>query len=118
MTGKDLERAATWLSQSALGKEPKPTTLHLAYINASKGLAESMLKRRVIAAFFAFILAIGVVWVRPLDVDAGCVRQFSFLVLPSPVSHTAGLGRLLLCARIFALLCLLLVHVKLGAMVR
>ena len=98
-----------WLSQSALGKSPQPTLLHLSYIKASNALAESMLKRRVIAMFFAFILAIGVIWVR-------CARSINACMLPLITMHStlavvcnfivvcaAGLGRLFLCARVFAL---------------
>eukprot|EP00462_Mataza_sp_D1_P001800 CAMPEP_0175097510 /NCGR_PEP_ID=MMETSP0086_2-20121207/5328_1 /TAXON_ID=136419 /ORGANISM="Unknown Unknown, Strain D1" /LENGTH=226 /DNA_ID=CAMNT_0016371031 /DNA_START=27 /DNA_END=704 /DNA_ORIENTATION=- len=46
LTGLDLQRAKHWLSASALGKEPKPTTLHLSFITASDALATSMKKRR------------------------------------------------------------------------
>jgi hypothetical protein len=60
--GNDLKRAQQWLSASALGKEPKPTTLHLSFITASQALASSMQKRRVIAIFFAFIVSIGIIW--------------------------------------------------------
>lgn len=59
---KELEKAKHWLSASALGKQPKPTTLHLSYINASDVLAQSMKKRRLIAVFFLFIVAIGIIW--------------------------------------------------------
>lgn len=60
--GDDLQRAQHWLSASALGKEPKPTTLHLSHINDSQALEESMNKRKLIAVFFAFIVAIGILW--------------------------------------------------------
>eukprot|EP00455_Lapot_gusevi_P054100 TRINITY_DN858_c0_g1_i1.p1 TRINITY_DN858_c0_g1~~TRINITY_DN858_c0_g1_i1.p1 ORF type:complete len:267 (+),score=74.69 TRINITY_DN858_c0_g1_i1:107-907(+) len=60
--GNDLKRAQQWLSASALGKEPKPTTLHLSFITASQALASSMQKRKIIAVFFAFIVAIGIIW--------------------------------------------------------
>jgi len=59
---QDLEKAKHWLSASALGKEPKPTTLHLSYITASGVLQESMVKRKMIAMFFLFIVAIGIIW--------------------------------------------------------
>jgi hypothetical protein len=62
LSGNDLQRANHWLSASALGKEPKPTTLHLSFITASGSLAESMEKRQMIAVFFFFIVAIGIIW--------------------------------------------------------
>lgn len=62
LTGPDLDKAKHWLSASALGKEPKPTTLHLSFITASDSLATSMKKRRWIAVFFAFIVVIGIFW--------------------------------------------------------
>lgn len=58
--GDDLQRAQHWLSASALGKQPKPTTLHLSFINDSQALEESMNKRKLIAVFFLFIVAIGI----------------------------------------------------------
>jgi len=47
LTGQDLQRAKHWLSASALGKEPKPTTLHLSFITASDALATSMKKTQI-----------------------------------------------------------------------
>lgn len=60
--GKDLERAKHWLSAAALGREPKPTTLHLSFITASDSLDSSMQKRRIIAMFFAVIVIVGIIW--------------------------------------------------------
>lgn len=62
LTGEDLIKAKNWLQASALGREPKPTTLHLSFITASDSLSVSMKKRKMIAVFFAFIVAIGIIW--------------------------------------------------------
>jgi len=59
---KDLTRAQHWLSASALGKAPKPTTLHLSFITASSALDSNMKKRKLIAIFFGVIVAIGIIW--------------------------------------------------------
>lgn len=58
----DLTRANHWLSASALGRAPKPTTLHLSFITASSALDGSMKKRRLIAMFFFVIVTIGIAW--------------------------------------------------------
>ena len=58
----DLKKAEHWLNASALGKEPRPTTLHLSFITASHHLTESMRRRRLIALFFLFIVTIGIIW--------------------------------------------------------
>lgn len=62
LIGEDLVKARHWLSASALGKQPRPTTLHLSYITASESLSSSMKKRSLIAVFFAFIVVIGIIW--------------------------------------------------------
>lgn len=62
LRGDDLVRASHWLMASALGREPKPTTLHLSFIRASEELSSSMKKRKLIALFFAFVVAIGIIW--------------------------------------------------------
>jgi len=59
---QDLVRAQHWMSASALGKEPKPTTLHLSFITASTMLSSSMKKRKLIAFFFLIIVIIGIAW--------------------------------------------------------
>lgn len=59
---KDLTRAQHWLAASALGRSPKPTTLHLSFITASAALDSSMKKRRLIAMFFGVIVTIGIAW--------------------------------------------------------
>lgn len=62
LTDKDLTRAQHWLSASALGKSPKPTTLHLSFITASSALDGNMKKRKLIAIFFGVIVTIGIIW--------------------------------------------------------
>lgn len=62
LRNKDLTRAQHWLAASALGRSPKPTTLHLSFITASAALDSSMKKRRLIAMFFGVIVTIGIAW--------------------------------------------------------
>jgi len=62
LVGDDLTAADNWVKAAALGKNPKPTTLHLSFIKASDALSESMKKRQLIAVFFLFIVAIGISW--------------------------------------------------------
>lgn len=62
LSGNHLLRAQHWLSAAALGRTPQPTTLHLSFITASASLDQSMDKRKVIAFFFAVIVAIGIIW--------------------------------------------------------
>lgn len=62
LMSSDLKKAEHWLNASALGKEPRPTTLHLSFITASSHLTESMRRRRLIALFFLFIVTIGIIW--------------------------------------------------------
>ena len=60
LRGNDLNRAKHWMSDAALGKEPKPTTLHLSYINESERLYLTTKRRRLVAIFFAFTLGIAI----------------------------------------------------------
>jgi hypothetical protein len=62
LVGNDLKSSQLWLSESALGKEPKPTALHMSYIRCSQSLHDTMSKRRLIAFFFLIILTIGIAW--------------------------------------------------------
>lgn len=62
LDGPDLKMADDWLSASALGAEPKPTTLHMSYINSSKSLRAVMAKRRLIAFFFFIMVVIAIIW--------------------------------------------------------
>jgi len=62
LTGDDLTRAKHWLSASALGKEPRPTTLHLSFITTSDQLHSSMQKRKLVAVFFALMVGIAIAW--------------------------------------------------------
>lgn len=59
LRGTDLKKAQRWMSASALGKEPRLTTLHLSYITASQSIHSQTRKRKLIAVFFAFIVIIG-----------------------------------------------------------
>lgn len=70
--GPDLQRAKHWLSASALGKEPKPTTLHLSFITASDSLATSMKKTSMDCCIFRFYCCYWYFLAR-----LGCVFLFS-----------------------------------------
>lgn len=62
LSGDDLTRAQHWLSASVLGKEPKPSNIHISFVSASAKLTASMTKRKLIAFFYAAMLAIVLLW--------------------------------------------------------
>lgn len=59
---KELKYAQRWLSASALGKEPRPTMLHLAYLNASHNNDLHRQINLTIAVFMIFFIGLGTVW--------------------------------------------------------
>lgn len=59
---KELKYAQRWLSASALGKEPRPTMLHLAYLNASHNNELHKNINLTIAVFMLFFVSLGTAW--------------------------------------------------------
>jgi hypothetical protein len=62
LRGSDLALAQTWLSACALGKVPRPTRFHLAYIAASANFENNRRKRQLVAVSIGIILIIGNIW--------------------------------------------------------
>ena len=56
----ELRRAQDWLARASLGQSPRPTALHVAFIDNSMQVVTGLQLRQVIAAFSAIIIGVGI----------------------------------------------------------